>query len=116
MTHITPDQVASFKKFLSNEKEILEKELAGHGKKIEGDWQGTPAGFTPGEADATDAADAMEELATNIPLVENLEMRLKDVCDALARIEKGTYGLDERTSDPIPVERLMANPAARTTV
>lgn len=116
MQHLTTEQIESLKKLLENEKEVLEKELAGHGKKVNGDWQGTPAGFAPGEADVTDVADRMEELATNIPLVEELEKRLTEVSGALEQIGKGTYGLDEHTGGAIPLERLMANPAARTNV
>ncbi len=46
-----------------------------------------------------DAADTMEELAINVPLVETLEARLKDVTLALARMKTGEYGHDENTGE-----------------
>jgi len=38
----------------------------------------------------------------------------KDVNDALKKIEAGQYGIDEETGQMIPLNRLLANPAART--
>ena len=43
-----------------------------------------------------------------------LMQELKDVNDALRKIAEGIYGIDEESGKPIPVDRLMANPAART--
>ncbi len=43
-----------------------------------------------------------------------LVQELKDVNDALRKIAEGTYGIDENTGESIPIDRLMANPAART--
>ena len=47
---------------------------------------------------------------------ETLEARLKDVTDALLKMRDGGYGADEKTEKPIPLERLKANPAARTNI
>jgi RNA polymerase-binding transcription factor DksA len=98
--------------FESKGKRVSEKE----GQKVSGDWQGTAQGFSGKQSDEMDVADTMEELAINVPLVETLEARLKDVALALAHMKTGQYGLDEMTGEPIPIERLRANPAARTTV
>src|SRR3989344_68786 len=105
MNHLTPDE-------LDELRAALEAEHAEHGRKVNGDWQGTPAGFGAGEADPVDAADAMEELTVNVPLVEELEKRYKEIGAALKRMDEGTYGMDENTGEPIDVERLRANPAA----
>ena len=43
-----------------------------------------------------------------------LMQELKDVNDALRKIEEGRYGIDEETGKPIPMNRLLAHPAART--
>ncbi len=114
MKHLTSDDITQLTVLLENEKQELEASLAEHGRKVGGDWQGTAAGFESDEADETDTADKMEELATNVPLVETLESRLVDVTDALMKIEKGTYGMDEKTGEAISIERLRANPSART--
>lgn len=116
MQHLSTNQLDELRAALDAEHADLEEQLAEHGRKSGGDWQGTPKGFDAGEADASDTADRMEELATNVPLVEELESRLKDVKDALERMDKGTYGMCEKDGTEIPLDRLEANPAARTCV
>jgi len=51
------------------------------------------------------------ETALNIAGTES--KRLRDVMDALMRIEKGTYGICEGSGKPIPLKRLEAFPSAR---
>ncbi|OHA12763.1 MAG: hypothetical protein A3J10_03580 [Candidatus Sungbacteria bacterium RIFCSPLOWO2_02_FULL_54_10] len=117
MKHLTEDQVEELHAALDAERTDLEEQLASHGKKIENNWTGTPAGFEDEKGSAPeDTADRFEELATNVPLVEELERRLKDVNDALGKIKKGTYGICENTDGEIPFDRLEANPAARTLI
>ena len=116
MSHLSENQLEELRAALDAEADDLEEQLAEHGQKKAGDWQGTPAGFDGGEPDVADAADAMEELATNVPLVEELETRLKEVKEALAKMDKGVYGICEKTGEEIPFKRLKANPAAKTVV
>ena len=118
MKHINPKELNELRVVLETELENLEEELASHGKAIpeSGDWQGTTGGLVGEEADPNDAADQLEELATNVPLVEELEKRYKDVAWALQNMEKGTYGICEDCEDTIPIDRLRANPAARTCI
>lgn len=117
MQHLTEEQLEELRVALDGEQLDIEEQLGEHGKNVGGTWTGTPAGFE-GETDSDpeDAADRMEELATNVPLVQELESRLKDVKDAIKKIEEGTYGMCEKTGKEIPFERLEANPAARTLV
>ncbi|MEY4747304.1 MAG: hypothetical protein RLZZ416_353, partial [Candidatus Parcubacteria bacterium] len=63
-----------------------------------------------------DAADNIEELSVNVPLVAELEQRHKQIESALGRLDDGTYGLCEKCGDAIPFDRLEANPAARTCI
>jgi len=116
MKHISSTDIKKLSAALDKEKADLEAELRDHGRKVNGDWQGTAQGFETEEPDDIDAGDKMEELATNVPLVETLERRLREVTDALARIESGSYGIDERTGKPIDIARLFANPAARANI
>jgi len=116
MEHLSSDEIEELRALLGAEKDSLEEELAEHGRKVGDDWQGTAKGFSADEADTTDAADSMEELAVNIPLVEELESRYKEVVAAMKRIIEGKYGLDENTGEPIDIKRLRANPAARTNI
>ncbi len=101
---------------LESEKEELEEELSSHGRVQDetGDWTGAGTGFEGEEADPNDVADQIEELATNVPLVEELEERHRDVVDALEKMDEGVYGICEVSNEPIPLERLKANPSART--
>ena len=103
---------------LEGEKESLEEELASHGRfqNETGDWQGNSSGLEGEEADPNDAADQIEELVTNVPLVEELEEKHTDVSDALEKIDNGIYGLCEECEEPIPLARLKANPSARTCI
>lgn len=112
---ITDEEREELGAALEAEKDSLEEELAEHGKEIDEDWEGSSTSEGE-ESDANDAADNIEELVTNSPLVEELEARHKEVREALKRIENGTYGFCEECGEPIPFDRLEANPAARTCI
>ena len=103
---------------LETDKENVEEELASHGRVLDdtGDWVGASTGFEGEEADPNDVADQIVELATNVPLVVELEQRHRDIVDALEKMDEGVYGICEVSNEPIPLERLKANPAARTTI
>lgn len=64
--------------------------------------------------DSDENASEVEEYVDNLGLEKNLEAQLKDVSDALAKMDQGTYGLCEETGKDIPLDRLEAYPAART--
>ncbi|MCC6338387.1 MAG: hypothetical protein KJ056_09680 [Acidimicrobiia bacterium] len=56
------------------------------------------------------------EREKDFSILAGLEAELAEVEAALDRIEKGTYGVDERTGEPISAERLEAVPTARTNI
>jgi len=56
------------------------------------------------------------EREKDFSILDRLEAELGEVEAALERIEKGTYGVDERTGGPIDPRRLDAVPTARTNV
>ena len=116
MSPITEDHMNDLRANLEAESDSLGEDLAAHGKLSGADWQGATSRQTGAEADPTDAADQIEELVTNVPLVEELEKRLHEVKAALQKMEKGTYGACEVCKEDIPMKRLAANPAARTCV
>lgn len=101
---------------LAAEKDQLEEELQSHGRQTRGDWQGSSTEIKASPADFTEIADQIEELATNVPIVEELEKRYREVNAALDRIEKGAYGTCEVCGKEIPKDRLEANPAANTCI
>ncbi len=116
MKHLTEDKLEELRGALGAERDAVEEELATYGRVQEdGGWRGSAVGEGP-EADPTDAADNMEELVVNVPLVEELEKRHRDIADALEKMEEGTYGICEVGEEEIPFDRLEANPAARTCI
>ncbi|OGG45700.1 hypothetical protein A2673_00620 [Candidatus Kaiserbacteria bacterium RIFCSPHIGHO2_01_FULL_50_13] len=114
---LNEQELKELRELLEAEKMTLEESLAAHGRKVGNDWSGTPKGFEEEtDSEPEDAADRMEELATNVSLVEELERRYKDVTNALTRMDVGTYGLDVETNEPISIKRLRANPSAQRNI
>jgi RNA polymerase-binding transcription factor DksA len=70
-------------------------------------------------SEITDAADHGSdtfEREKDLAILEQLEDELAELQAALARIDAGTYGVDEVTGDLIDPARLDALPTARTNV
>jgi len=111
------------KKKLEAEKILLEKDLlkfADKDKKIPYDYD---TRFP--ELDVATRPSAPDENATEIDNYGNLlavehalELRLKEVGEALEKIKKndGNYGKCENCEGKIEIERLKANPAAKICV
>ena len=113
---ISQEDLETLRGQLEAERESLEDDLASHGRvqTETGEWEGASIGFEGEESDPNDVADQIEELSTNVPLVKELEERHTDVTDALEKMDEGVYGICEECDEPIDIERLKANPAART--
>lgn len=116
MKHLSPEQLTDLKGRLESEKARLEEELETIAKQD----PENPSEWTPvrDEADAdgadkNDVGDAMEDLEENAGIAATLEEQLREVNNALDRMDEGTYGTDVETGEEIPVERLEANPSAR---
>ena len=106
-----------FKEKLEEELLLVEKELNDIGRKNPDnkfDWEAEPADMNVDSADSNETADNIEEYEGNTAVLKELEIRYNDIKNALAKIEKGTYGVCEISGEPIEEERLIANPAART--
>jgi len=115
MSHLSEEELSDLRATLEAERDALDEELAEYGRKVGNDWQGNSASQGT-EADPTDSADNIEQLATNIPLVEELEARHKEIDKAVAKMDNGTYGHCDVCKEPIPFDRLEANAAAATCV
>ncbi|WP_026689977.1 TraR/DksA C4-type zinc finger protein [Alteribacter aurantiacus] len=63
-----------------------------------------------------DGGTDLFERSKDLALHEQMKNHLRNIDKALERIEKGTYGICEKTRQQIPMERLEANPLAKTTV
>ena len=66
--------------------------------------------------DNADAALALTEEGEDDAISESLRDRLDAIDRALHRLENGTYGRSVRSGEPIPDERLEADPAAELTI
>jgi DnaK suppressor protein len=66
--------------------------------------------------DYADAAQPLTQEGMDDAIAESLRDRLAAIERALTRIDKGTYGTSVRSGQPIPDERLEADPAAELTV
>ncbi len=108
-----------FKEKLEKEKDNLQDELSTIARKNPdrpGDWDATSGDIEVDNADENEVADKMEELEENNLIVEQLEQQLKDIDIALAKIDKGIYGVCEVSGEMIEKDRLEANPAAKTCI
>lgn len=106
-----------FKNKLEKEKAELETALSSissQNPQDTSDWQAKPEEDNNEESGYDENADRFEEYGNRNAVVEDLESRLKEVKEALNRIEDGTYGICEVSGEPIEEERLQANPAAKT--
>ena len=80
------------------------------------DWTAAANASEMNTADLNNLADADEEQNINNAIVQELEVRLKHIKDALKRIEGGTYGICTKCNNTIEPARLDANPAADTCI
>ncbi len=106
--------IEHLKERLEKEKQQIEKQLktfATKDEKVKGDWDTKFPSL--GSSDLETAADEVEEYNSLLPIEHNLELRLKNINNALKKIEKGDYGICEKCKKQIPDERLNIYPEAR---
>jgi RNA polymerase-binding transcription factor len=97
------------KQLLATERERIEGDLAAsrRGGPEESDERREPGDF---------ASEALYQDELDAGLAEDLKARLAALERAEERLASGTYGLSVRSGEPIPDERLEANPTAELTV
>lgn len=106
-----------FKKRLLDEESRLIAELQSVGRvnpDNPDDWEPVSGDVDETVADKNDQADNIEQYEQNTAILKELETELREVKHALSKIEKGTYGICEKTGEQISLKRLEAYPAART--
>jgi len=106
-----------YKQKLEEEKKLLEVELQSIGKEDEtGDWEATPESELKSQevSDEGDMAERAEDYEERSSTLSVLEKRLKDIDDALSKIEANSYGKCEVCGVEIGEDRLEVNPSART--
>ena len=97
------------KQLLANERAQIEQEMAALGR--EGPEEGD-ARKEPGDVDS----EGLYQDEFDAGRAQTLKDRLAAVERAEERLAAGTYGLSTRSGEPIPDERLEANPTAELTV
>ena len=110
---------------LEKERDLLTKELetiATPDPNVKGDWDikhsewGENQITSQEELESGESVNEIDEDMKNKALSDSLELRLRDVNDALERMKDGTYGICDFCKKEIPIERLEANPAAKTDI
>jgi len=104
-------RLQSFKKELLDQRKELLLELNRLGSELSG--QGRSQERNDSYGDDADRDQIRQRLVTKM---KDYRKKLRKVEAALARIANKTYGLDEETGDPIPLERLEVMPTATTTI
>lgn len=100
---------------LEAEKKSVQTELesfAKEDKKLKDNWDTKYPNREDGDKD--EEADEVQEYDNALSLEYSLELKLKDVNNALEKIKKGTYGICENCGKKITEERLLACPEAKT--
>lgn len=114
---ILPSTLAELKARLESERQELEQRLskfATKDPKVPGDWDTKFPQFESSMADPEDSSSEVAEYEMLLEVEHNLELQLKAVNEALARITNGSYGKCLECGKAIPAERLAANPSAAT--
>lgn len=107
--------IDELKEKLEAEKKNIQKELesfASEDPNLKHNWDARYPNREDGDKD--DEADEVQEYDNMLALEHSLELKLKDVKNALEKIENGTYGICEKCGKKINEERLLACPEAKT--
>jgi len=98
------------------ERDTLLGELRDMGKlnSETGEWEATPEETDHPEPDQNDAADRFEDFESKSSMIRSLEPRLQNILKALKDINKESFGRCVVCKKNIEMDRLEANPAART--
>jgi RNA polymerase-binding protein DksA len=102
------------KKKLLEEKKSLEEELGVIAEKEDGEYQAEMEDYGREE---DDNALEVSDYLSNLSVTESLNKRYEELQAALERLDTEEYGQCENCpGEEIPLERLQANPAARTCI
>ncbi len=116
---IPSEKLAMLKQKLEEERRELEnilKKIANKDPNLPGDWDTKFPQFEERVAHPEESASEVEEYEMLLDVEHNLELRLKEINEALEKISSDSYGRCEKCKKEIPIERLEANPAAKTCI
>ena len=108
---LTEDQIKELKQELENKKKDLAEQLQEIAKKDDKVKDNYKTQFPNLGREDEDNAEEYSEYDRMVPLEHDLELELKEVNQALAKLEKGErYGMCENCGEEIMLERLKAIP------
>jgi len=113
---LTKDAIGSLKKQLEQDRDSRTEELKSFAKKdprVAGDWDTIFPHYGSSTIEYDENASETEAYQNLLPVEHTLEMRLKDIEEALHKIETDSYGICEQCSNQISLSRLQAKPEAR---
>ena len=116
MKNFDPKFIEQIKENMTEEKERLEKELAGFTTKNPHVADDYDASYPEYGDKSDDNAQEVERYTVRKPLEIALEKSLRDVNNSLKRIEKGNYGICKYCDEPIEEKRLLARPTSSACV
>lgn len=111
--------LAESKKLLEEEKKKLESELstiATRNPEQLADWNTSYPDMNIMPAEKEEVAEQETEFENRASTELGLESRLRDINDALEKIEQGKYGICSVGGEPIDEARMIANRASTTCV
>jgi len=110
------DSQKNIQKKLEAAKKRLIKDLKFFAKKdpqLKGNWLTRFPFFSSSRSHKDESAEEIEGYENLLPVEHTLELRLKDIENALVKIKKGNYGLCENCRKKIELNRLKIIPEAR---
>jgi len=116
---MTKDKLKQSESKLIAEKKLLEAELNTVGRRNPdnpNDWEPKHTDTNTDSADSLEVADEIETYQNNISILNSLELRYNEVLKAIEKIHQNKYGICEVGGEKIEVDRLEANPAAKTCI
>jgi RNA polymerase-binding transcription factor DksA len=104
------------KEKLEKEREMLLSEICDIGKlnPETNEWEAIPEERDSRESDQNDMADRFEDFEARSSMIKALETRLNNILNALKGLHKESFGRCEVCKKNIEIDRMEANPAART--
>ncbi len=109
---LNPESVEQIKKDLLKRKSQLEEDLADISQREEDNPDEYKVKFPEFGDKPDENAQEISEYTTNLATEQVLEKKLRDINNALNRIEKGTYGTCKYCGRTIKEKRLLARPTA----
>jgi len=108
---LTPEDLRRFRSQLEAERDAIESRIAARSAEVEENVR-EESGVDDQADDASLLFDRESDIDANALDLDTLAK----VRGTLSRIDEGTYGLNEVSGKPIPIERLEAVPYATTLV